>query len=220
METLLIPIAIYLGIYAIEWIVWHVKKGQISYVSWETLLTFLIGIVVLIYIFNDIVSKKQFLSLNEALPTLLLFGALSAAIYTFHVEHRRICTIGGRVEACISEYYLTIKAVEIVFQQLIYLIIVTELLSLPVDLVYKYLFFVLIVVFLHIPVYLRVSTEKGKFFAVGSLLISVPIFYVFSSFELFWPALYVHALLYVFYGLIFSNLGFVENSVDRGIKDI
>lgn len=218
MYTALAAAILYLGIYGLEWLLEKVKKARIKYVSWETVLLFGLGITLIFNTFPETVKVAEIYSFTELFAgSILLFGLLLVA-FLFHVEHERICTIGGRVEQCMSEAFVIIKGIEIHFQQLVYLVVAVHLPTFAFAIL-QYLLFLGIVFMVHLPVLLRVNRATSTYFAWGSLLISVPIYYIHTEIGQFWPAIYIHTLLYVFYWLVFSNIGFGDNSVDRGIKD-
>lgn len=220
MEHLFSAVLLYVIVFGADYLFYVKRKSAYSYVSRRTYALFIGGQVAAVGIFYPL--YKPFLMHLWTEVTLLAILLCVLFIFTYALVRDRlyVCSNGSRTLRCLTPYYVCVKGAEIVFQQLIYVAIALSLADVFGVHFYTYLMYMVVLLLTHIVVILGGGQAVVKSLTLGLALISVPIFYVFTQMELFWPAVYLHSIMYVFYWLALAdfdvepgdNAQHVENS--------
>lgn len=206
MISLLIAVFVYACVYTADYL-FYMKQGEkYAYVSRRTYALLILGQLTLILLFFPY-YKLFFEHIGTEIAMIGVFLAVMLGVTSlFHVNHHLICHGISRTERCLTPGYVAVRGADILFQQLAYLVIalvIKDMFGLSLS---SYLLFTVILVIIHTPVVL--SSNKMWFYllTVGMAILSVPFFYIYSHLELFWPAIYVHSLVYVFMWLTFADM--------------
>jgi hypothetical protein len=205
MFSLLLAVFIYTVAFGIDYLFYVKQKSTYNYVSRRTFCIFISAQLVTIYAFYPMF--KPFLAhigsellFMGVLTTLLLFFT-----YSLVTDRILVCNISSRTERCLTPGYVLVKGSEVVLQQILYLAVALSLAPLFTSGVYAYIIFILILLIMHTTLVLSCGRNVTKRLTFGLLVISAPIFYVFTELQAFWPAVYLHSLMYVFYWLTFAD---------------
>lgn len=205
MLTLLYAVALYVIVFGMDYL-FYVKQGdQYNYVSRRTYLLFTAGQLLTIWLFFGLF--KPFLS--SWLIELSFIGLFAALLVLFtHLltkDKVYVCSVSSRTLRCLTPAYVLVKGSEIVFQQLVYLVIAFSLIELLGLNALTYLVYIVILFLTHIIVILGGGQSVVKTLTFGLIVIAAPVFYIFTEIGIFWPAVYLHSIMYVFYWLTFAD---------------
>ena len=205
MIELFIAVAIYLVVFGIDYMFYAKQKGFYEYVSRRTYLLFMSGQFLVIYLFYD-----QFKPFIESWSTELTFMSVFAGLlvfFTYQMTHDRVyvCDISSRTMRCLTPGYVLVKGSEIVFQQLVYLAIALSLTSLFGIDFFTYIVYIGLLLLIHIIVILGNIKYVAQLLTFGLFAITAPTLYVFTELQLFWPAVYIHGIMYIFYWLMYAD---------------
>lgn len=205
MTELLYAVLLYVVVFGIDYLFYVKQKDTYNYVSRRTYVLFMLGQFATVWLFYD--PFKPFL-LHFPLEFVMISvfaGLLFLFTYLLTRERVFVCSMSSRTLRCLTPYYVFVKGAEIVFQQMIYLAIALSLTSLLGIHFLTYIAYIVILLVIHIVVILGGGQSVVKSLTFGLFAISVPIFYIFTEHGVFWPAVYIHGIMYVFYWLLFAN---------------
>jgi len=205
MVELLLAVFLYVVVFGIDYLFYVKQKDAYNYVSRRTYVLFMLGQFTAIWLFYDLF--KPFLDdlLLEFVMISIFAGLLFIFAYLLTKDKILVCSLSSRTLRCLTPYYVFVKGAEIVFQQLIYLVIALSLASILGIHLLTYLVYIVILLVTHVVVILGGGQNVVKSLTFGLFAISVPIFYIFTSVEVFWPAVYLHGIMYVFYWVTFAD---------------
>jgi hypothetical protein len=205
MVTLLLAVALYVLVFGIDYLFYVKQQDAYNYVSRRTISLFLIGQLTATWLFYDLF--EPFLSHLPLESVMISVFAVLLFLFTYLLTRERVfvCSMSSRTLRCLTPYYVFVKGAEILFQQTIYLAIALSLTSLLGINFLTYLTYLIILLLAHIVVIIGGGQSVIKSLTFGLFSISVPIFYIFTSLEVFWPAIYLHGLMYVFYWITIAD---------------
>lgn len=205
MEQLLSASLLYVLIFGIDYLFYIHLKERYQYVSRRTWILFIFAQGIALWYFAPF-FKPYFTNIITEVTLLgVLVGLLYLFAYALMRDNLYICQDSTRTLRCLTPFYVWVKGGEIVFQELIYLVIAYSLTSLLGLNLASYISFVIVLMIIHVVVILGGGQRVVKSLTFGLAGISVPIFYIFVEMQLFWPAVYLHAIMYVFYWLVFAD---------------
>lgn len=218
MITLLSAVLVYVVVFGIDYLFYVKHKDTYKYISLRTYMLFVAGQVAVIGIFYKQLapflvywqSEVAFLSIFTAF--LLLFT------YVLIRDQLHICSMSSRSLRCLTPWYVLVKGAEIVFQQLIYLVIALTLTSLLGLHFYTYIAYMLILLIIHVVVIIGGGQSVVRSLTFGLFAISVPIFYLYTEMQVFWPAVYLHSIMYVFYWLTIADFDGAPPKVEQNVE--
>jgi len=205
MTTLLLAVLLYVVVFGIDYLFYVKHKDAYNYVSRRTYALFMLGQFAAIWLFYDLLKPFLVHLPLEFVMISVFAGLLFIFTYLLTKERVFVCSLSSRTLRCLTPYYVFVKGGEIVFQQTIYLAIALSLTSLLGLHFFTYLAYVVILLVTHTVVIIGGGQSVVKSLTFGLFAISVPIFYIFTSVEVFWPAVYLHGLMYVFYWITFAD---------------
>jgi len=220
MTELLSAVILYVFVFGIDYLFYVKQKEYYNYTSVRTYLLFMLGQITVLWLFYDLL--KPFLTnWPVELATISFFAGL-LLLFTYTLTHDRIyvCSMSSRTLRCLTPLYVVVKGSEIVFQEMMYLVIALLLASLLGSGFLTYVAFVLVLLTMHVVVILGGQQKVIKSLTFGLLAISVPIFYIFTHLGVFWPAVYLHGIMYVFYWLTFANFDVPATPLGTAIEDV
>lgn len=205
MEQLLSATLVYILVFGADFLFYVKLKDLYNYVSRRTYLLFILGqICVLLYFYpvlepyiDNIVTELVMLAVFASILFIFTYALIRDQLY--------VCSNGSRTLRCLTPYYVLVKGAEIVFQELVYLVIALSLASLLGLNFFTYVTFTLILLIIHIVVIIGGGQSVVKSLTFGLFAISAPIFYIFIEMQLIWPAVYLHSIMYVFYWLTIAD---------------
>ena len=205
MIEILYAVALYVIVFGIDYLFYVKQKIRYEYVSRRTYFLFIAGQITAVWLFYDVF--KQFVA---QFPTELLFVSVLAGLlilFTYAMTRDKVyvCNLGSRSFRCLTPWYVVVKGAEIIFQQLIYLVIALSLVSLMGINLGTYTVYVFILLVAHVIVIVGCTRTIAKRLTFGLFAISIPIFYIFTAQGILWPAVYLHGIMYVFYWLLFAD---------------
>lgn len=205
MSNILIVVLIYVLVHGTDYLFYMKQKEAYNYVSRRTYALYIVGQIALISTFWAY-YKAFFEHIADELAALaILLGVLLFFTYQLVREQLLVCHVTSRTERCLTPKYVLIKGSEIVFQQLCYLAIALFLVEQVGYNILTFLAFLLILLIMHVPVVLSCTTHVSKHLTFGIAIISAPILYIYIELGYFFPAVYLHTLLYVFYWVAFAD---------------
>lgn len=205
MNTILLASLVYIVTFGLDYLFYVKLKSTYNYVSRRTYVLFIIA---------QATSAALFLPyyqpfLEHFVTEVVMLAIITLFLYIFSYalirDRLKICSMSSRSLRCLSPGYVLVKGAEIVFQQLIYAIIAFSLVEYIGLHFYTYIAFVLILLSIHVAAIVGGKQQVVKSLTLGLALISVPSFYIYTEIGHFWPAIYLHSLLYVFYWLIIAD---------------
>tara|TARA_B100000745_G_scaffold299981_1_gene252278 strand:+ start:907 stop:1584 length:678 start_codon:yes stop_codon:yes gene_type:complete len=205
MEQLLSAVLLYVVVFGADYLFYVKLKDAYSYVSRRTHILFVAAQIAALWYFFPVFKPYTTKFVAEVTLLGVLVFVLFGFAYALVRDRLYVCKNGTRTLRCLTPYYVWVKGSEIVFQELIYLVIALSLVTLMGVHFYTYLTFVIVLLIIHAVVILGGGQRVKKSLTFGLVVISVPIFYVFVEMQLFWPAVYLHAIMYVFYWLTFAD---------------
>ncbi len=216
MTTLLTAVLLYILVFGADYLFYVKQEKSYKYISVQTYILFVIGQLAAIFLFyNEITSF--FVHWQSEVVFLLIFTAfLLLFTYVLMRDRLYVCSMSSRSLRCLTPWYVLVKGAEIVFQQLIYLMVALTLASLLGVHFYTYVAYILILLIMHIVVILGGGQSVVKSLTFGLFAISAPIFYVYTEMGVFWPAVYLHGVMYVFYWLTIAD--FDGSSLNSAVK--
>lgn len=202
MVSLFGAVAVYGLIFGLDYLLYKSNKTQYKYVSRRTYGLFLGGQMLMLGLFWSYYRPffDNFATEAAAVVMLLFFVIFFSSVLSR--EKLMVCHFYSRTERCLTPHYVLVKGADIVFQQLVYLVIAISLAEMIGVSWVVYVIYTAILAAIHLPVVLSANTETIKLFSFGLFTISAPIFYVYNELGLFWPAIYLHSLLYIFHWLM------------------
>ncbi len=205
MFSLLLAVFIYTIAFGIDYLFYVKQKSTYNYVSRRTFFLFISAQIITLYTFYDLLEPFLLNFWSEFTFLAVLTSLLLFFTHTLIKDRILVCNISSRTERCLTPGYVLVKGSEVVLQQLLYLVVALLLTTLSISGFYAYFIFVLILLIMHTVLILSCNKTVAKRLTFGILAISVPIFYVFTELQMFWPAVYLHSLMYVFYWVTFAN---------------
>lgn len=198
-------IGIYLAVFGIDYLFYRYKGAAYEYVSRRTYILFTLGSILLLTLFWAYFKAFFIEIMIEIVPITLIFVVMVLFSTILTRERLLVCHYSSRTERCLTPAYVLIKGADILFQQLTYALIALSLVSILGYHPYTYILFILILLTIHTPLVLHAPPASQKLLTFGMALLTVPILYFFVRMQLFWPAIYLHSLLYIFLWLSFAN---------------
>lgn len=205
MTMVLLAIIVYAAIFLADYM-FYVKHGvSYRYVSRRTWCLFTVGqILILAIFFKPFGPFLQHIYVELGFLALLTI-LISLFTYILTKEQEPVCFISSRTEHCLNPEYVFVKGTEIVFQQLTYCAMALSLLSLLGNYWYTYIIFVFLLIAVHTVVVIGSDINIRKILTFGIAVIAAPCMYIFIEIGWFFPAVYLHSLMYVFYWLTFAD---------------
>jgi len=205
MTTLLLAVALYMIVFGIDYLFYVKQKEAYLYVSRRTYLLFMGGQISAITLFYPLFSSY---AVNFRTELFFLAGFAGLLIYFTHQltkDRVYVCNLESRSFRCLTPWYVWVKGSEIVFQQLIYITIALSLQSMLGIHLGTYILYIVILLVSHTVLVLNCGKAVAGRLSFGLFAISVPIFYIFTTYDVIWPAIYLHGIMYVFYWLIYAD---------------
>ncbi len=199
MTEILMVCGLYVFVYSFDYFRLWCNETRYKYVSYGTFWQFFGAILTLLYLFH--MELDQYFSQNFASESFFLLFAyffgliLSTCLYQ---TKERVCYQIGRAYKCLVPLYIAVKAKDLLFQQLCYLLLaifVSREIGFGFDAALSYVVMLLII---NIPMVIGATVDWKRYVLIGSALLAIPFFYTYTKLGLFWPAMYLHAILYVF----------------------
>ena len=206
MEQILLAAGIFVGVFSIDYLRFLLFPTTYRYVSYETYALYIVSFVASFIIFIDQIT----IFINDRLHVeltylfILFFAALGSSL-AMRRHGVNICTTILRSYKCISPLYVLIKTKEILLQQTLFVVLA---LAVSREIGTGFLGvvgFMLISLLIQIPIMLHVKHFWRYLYGGVMLFGSVIFFYTYVSLELFWPAVYVHAVIYTFIWLTLAE---------------
>lgn len=219
MEQLLSATLLYILIFGADFLFYVKLKDSYSYVSRRTYALFILGQICAIWYFYPILQPYIDNIVSELLLLAVFAGILFMFAYALIRDQLYVCSNGSRTLRCLTPFYVLVKGAEIVFQELIYLVIAVSLASLLGVNFLTYLAFTLILLIIHIVVIIGGGQSVVKSLTFGLFAISVPIFYIFIEMQLIWPAVYLHSIMYVFYWLMIADFDVKPGKIHQKVEN-
>ena len=218
MLELLYAVLLYVVVFGIDYLFYVKQKDSYNYVSRRTYALFMLGQFAAIWLFYDL-FQPFLIHLPMEFVMISVFAGL-LFIFTYQLTRERVfvCSMSSRSLRCLTPYYVFVKGAEIVFQQTIYLAIALSLASLLGIHVLTYVAYMVILLITHIVVILGGGQSVVRSLTFGLFAITAPIFYIFIEYELFWPAVYIHGIMYVFYWLTIADFDVQPKRDPKGDK--
>ena len=220
MTTLLLAVALYVVVFGIDYLFYVKQKEAYLYVSRRTYLLFMGGQLVAIALFYPLFVSY---SVNFMTELLFLAGFAGLLIFFTHQLTRDrvyVCNLESRSFRCLTPWYVWVKGAEIVFQQLVYITIALSLQSILGIHLGTYLLYIVILLISHTVLVLNCGKVVARRLSFGLFAISVPIFYIFTTYDVIWPAIYLHGIMYVFYWLIYADFDVAPLETSKEITDV
>ena len=205
MTNLLLAVLLYVVVFGIDYLFYVKQKDAYNYVSRRTYVLFMTGQCIIIWLFYSLFQPFLLYLPLEFVMIFVFAGLLFLFTYLLTRERMFVCSMSSRTLRCLTPDYVFVKGAEIVFQQMIYLVIALSLTSLLGIHFLTYIAYMIILLVTHTVVILGGGQSVVKSLTFGLFAISAPIFYIFTSVELFWPAVYLHGIMYVFYWITFAD---------------
>lgn len=205
MNTILLASLVYVVTFGLDYLFYVKLKSAYNYVSRRTYVLFIIAQATSAVLFLPYYQPflEHFVTEVVMLAIITLF--LYVFAYALIRDRLKICSMSSRSLRCLSPGYVFVKGSEIVFQQLIYAAIAFSLVQHIGLHFYTYVAFVLILLSIHVAAIIGGKQQVVKSLTLGLALISIPSFYIYTEIGHFWPAIYLHSLLYVFYWLVIAD---------------
>lgn len=221
MIAVVCAIALYLAVYLTDYAFYRTLKADYKYVSRRTYFLLLIGQIAAITLFFNTYSIFWDQIWVELVLLSIVWLVLMGSVRLFYVEHYPICAIGSRTDRCLSPGYIAVKGADIVFQQLIFAAIALNLVATYGANEYAYISYIFILTLVHAPIIFGTSALTAQILTFGVAIMAAPVLYIFTDLGLFWPAVYLHVLLFFFYWVTFSDYGLddggkLSGKVDKG----
>ena len=190
---------LYAFVYSFDYFRLWYHGNRYSYVSYGTFWQFFTAVLALVYLFH--MELKQYFSVNFGSEVFFLlfayfFGLILSSLLYRHKE--RVCYQIGRAYKCLVPLYIAVKAKDLLFQQFSYLILaifISREIGFGFDAALAYTLMLLVI---NIPVVIGATKIWKQYILFGSVILAIPFFYTYTKLGLFWPAMYLHAILYVF----------------------
>ncbi len=206
MEQILLAAGIFSFIFGLDYLRYLLFPATYRYVSYETYILYIIGVVATFVVFIDEISLFIGDRLHVELIYLfiLFFTALGCSI-AMKRHGVNICTTILRSYKCISPLYVLIKTKELLLQQTLFVVLAVGVSREIGTGFWAVLTFILVSLLVQIPIMLHVK-HFWRYLYLGIMgFASVIFFYTYVSLELFWPAMYVHAVIYTFIWLSLAD---------------
>ncbi len=205
MLEIVYAVALYIGVFSVDYLYYHTQKGHYRYVSRRTYFLFILAQLATFGLFyNHFATHTTFL-ITELLFVSIFAGALLLFARQLTKEKVYVCNLIERTYRCVTPYYVWVKGAEIMFQQMVYMVIAHQIMSILGVNVFTYILFVLITIFMHMVIVFGCTPAVRKRLTVGAAVLAVPSFYIFTSLDLLWPAVYLHGIFYVAYWLAYAD---------------
>lgn len=205
MTALLLAVSVYATVFMIDYL-FYVKQGVgYQFVSRRTFGLFIGGQVLLVALFW-LNLEPYFANWQTELVFLsVLTFVLTVFAQILVKEGLLVCQVTSRTERCLTSPYVLVKGAEIVFQQLCYLVIALLVVDLIGFGLLGFLLYTQVLLIMHTPVILSCNKAVAYKLTLGLGLLAAPLLYVFIELQYFFPAVYLHTLLYVFYWATFAD---------------
>lgn len=206
MTPLLLVVGIYIAVYGTDYLFYVTQRNQYAYVSRRTYAIFIVGQIALVAgffaYFEPFVANfaTELTAIALILAVILLFSA------SFHVERLLVCNTASRTERCLTPGYVFVRGADIIFQQITYLLIALMIQNMFTTGIWPYLLYTVILVIMHTPVVLSMNKHLMWLYTGGIAVLATPFYYIHTELTLFWPAVYLHTLIYVFLWLAFADM--------------
>jgi hypothetical protein len=205
MFSLLLAVFVYAAVFVADYVFYVKQKEAYEFVSRRAFALFIGGQILLIMLFWQYL-KPYFEHIHTELVFLtVLTAVLSIFTHVLVREKLLVCHVTSRTERCLTPGYVFVKGSEIVFQQLTYLIIALAVVELIGYNLLAFILYIQVLIIMHTPVILSCNKEVAYKLTFGIAIIAAPVLYVFIDLQYFFPAVYLHSLLYVFYWATFAD---------------
>ena len=205
MIILLLAVALYVMVFGIDYLFYMKQRESYLYVSRRTYGLFMLGQITAIALFYPLFSSYTVNFLTEFLFLAGFAGLLIFFTHQLTKDRIYVCNMNSRSFRCLTPWYVWVKGSEIVFQQLIYAAIALSLQSILGIHLGTYLVYIVILLIIHTILVLNCGKAVAKQLSFGLFAIAAPIFYIFTTYDVIWPAIYLHGIMYVFYWLIYAD---------------
>lgn len=206
MTSILLVSFIYVAVYGVDTIRFELLKDRYKYVSRETYFLFLSGILALFAVFH--MELTRFFSHNTYTELAFLLAIFSVSLFSSLVMYKtqaHVCYIITRSERCLVPFYVFVRALDLLFQQLAFLLLAIAV-SRVTDISYLgYIVYGIILALTQIPVVLSSDTLWKYTFIIGIVVLSAPFYYTYTILGLLWPAAVLHTLMHVFIWIGLAN---------------
>lgn len=223
MTGVLLAVIVYFGVFFPDYWFYTRHKTNYNYVSLRTAGLFILGIFTIALLnigefrlyFNDFLAEFSLV--------LALFAALLLLTRYFVVKGYQLYYQNRSLSYRLTAKYVAIKSLEITFQQITFLAITLIIVQKVGTSIFALMLIMQVILMMHSP--LIMSINKNALYATtyGLAMLSSPLLFMFVSTSSFYPAIYIHAILYVLFWTIIGDLEEqttnVDNSGDKWIKD-
>lgn len=215
MFELLTVVFIYTLVFGADYLWYREQPETYQYVSRRTYTLFLIGVFPVIYLFYDQLEAFYAHIWTEVWLTALLLCVMLLFSYALTREKLLVCHTSSRSERCLTPGYVLVKGKELLFQQVCYAGIALALYGLMGATLWSYIAYVLILIIMHTTIILSLNHDAAFRLTAGIAVIAAPLFYTFTEINHFWPALYLHTIVYIPLWLVLANWEGKGNLVSR-----
>jgi len=215
MNELLYASALYVAVFGIDYLFYVKQKSHYKYVSRRTFALFVTGQIAALLLFIDL-FKPYIANFFTETAFIAVFTVLMVTFtYQLTKDNVLVCNLGSRTFRCLTPWYVLVKGAEIIFQQLIYVALAISLANLLGINVGTYIAYTAILLIIHTVVIVGCTKSIAKRLTFGVFAMAVPMFYIFTVQELFWPAVYVHGIMYVFSWITFADFDVLPSSTKK-----
>lgn len=206
METILLAAGLFVLVATADYIRYALQDHRYRYVSRETYILYILGIIATISLFH--MELSSFFSgrwQTEVVFTLVAFVAPLISSFALQRNQVRVCLTILRTGKCFEPAYIFVKSKEVLFQQLLFLVLAVSVSREISHDFSAFLLYILIIAIIQIPLMLHVERFWKYLFGLGFIFIATIFYYTYIQLGMFWPAVYIHALFYAFIWLVLSD---------------
>ncbi len=213
MINILVAVFIYAVVFLADYLFYVKRPASYRYTSLLNFFLFVGGQITLFLVFFDTLKpfflhyKSEFFYLACLLVASLVFSRELIKDKLF------VCHLTSRTERCLTPSYVAVKGMEIGFQQLTYLVIALSLVKILGFNILAFIAFIQILLIMHTPIIISCNKQVVSRLTFGIGVLAAPILYIFIEIGYFFPAVYLHALMYVFYWVTFADFQ-AENTLN------
>ena len=207
MHEILLVSAVITGVFAASCGCYLLRPDTHRYVSRETVLIYLIGLFLLSAGFHMELNGffRDIWQTELLFISVLFFGALAAS-YGLYKQDVLVCVEMFRTERCIRPQYVLVKSLEILVVQ-VSLLLLALFVSREMDTTAPAIILLAIIALLtQLPRLLHVKRLWKAALFIGLTFLAVVSYHTYIHLGVFWPAAYLHALLYVFVWMGLADL--------------
>lgn len=205
MIDVLLAVLIFTAVFLVDYLFYVKQRARYKYVTLHNYFLFIGGqLAILLVFFDKLLPYFLHFRLEFFYLTLLMIATVGFT-YTLVKDHMFVCHITSRTECCLTPGYVFVKGAEIVFQQLTYLVIALTLVEVMGFTILTFIAFIQILLIMHTPVIISCNKPVVSRLTFGIGVIAAPILYIFVEVGYFFPAVYLHTLMYIFYWLTFAD---------------